>query len=432
MTIDPTGYHDRLIDPVVARHLDQFGAVLIEGPKWCGKTWTGRHHAQAQVSLTDPAGRFAARELALSDPAAILDPKSPVPGPGRPLLIDEWQEAPALWDAVRHAIDQTGAKGQFILAGSANPPTGLLAHSGAGRIARLRMRTCSLFEAGLSNGTCSLADLLAGQPPTGALPNLTVLQIIDLVTAGGWPQPSFTDQPNSDLPRQYLRSLTLTDMPQADNSRLDPGKLTSLLRSLARNNATTVTQRTLIADSDQSGQEPAMARATLARYMRALSTVFVLEEIPAWSPRLRSRTRLRTSPKVYLTDPSLVVAALRASRQGLLRDLATLGLIFEGLCLRDLAVYCAAIGSELYHYRDNRGLEADAIVEGDDGTWGAIEIKLGAHQEDAAAANLIRLRSKMQAGQLPPPAFLAVMTGTGATHVRPDGVICAPVSAWRP
>ena len=432
MKLTPAGYQARLIDPVIDRHLKQFGAVVIEGPKWCGKTWSGLNHAAAAVSLTDPAGRFAIRELAQTDPAAIVQPQVVSAGQGRPLLIDEWQEAPVLWDAVRHAVDQTGAKGQFILTGSASPPVGQTSHSGAGRMARLRLRTCSLFESGNSNGSCSLSGLLAGEPPVGAVPNLTIGRIIDLATDGGWPAMLATEEPISDLPSQYLQALATSDVPHVSGGRRDPGKVRALLRSLARNNATTVTQSTLMADIEQANQDPAMARATLARYMDTLRRVFVLEEVPAWSPALRSRTRLRGAPKLYLTDPSLAVAALRASRQGLLRDLQTLGLIFEGMCLRDLSIYTMVAGAELFHYRDNSGLEVDAVIEGDDGAWGAVEIKLGAHQEDVAAASLLRLKGKMAAGEVPPPAFLAVMTGTGATHVRPDGVICAPISAWRP
>ncbi|MCL2787639.1 MAG: DUF4143 domain-containing protein [Micrococcales bacterium] len=432
MALTPEGYRPRLVDPLVERYLRRFGAVVIEGPKWCGKTWTGLNHASSMVSLTDPAGDFAARTLALTDPAAILQPDAASMGLARPLLIDEWQEAPALWDAVRHGVDQTPAKGQFILTGSATPADHQVIHSGAGRMARLRMRTFSLFESGHSNGTCSVAGLFAGEPPVGALPNLTVAKIIDLALSGGWPAGMDDDGPNLDLPLQYLHTLAESDVPHVDGSRRDPRKVAALLRSLARNNATVVSQNTLVADIARSDRDPAVTRATLARYLDVLARLFVVEEIPAWSPTLRSRTRLRTSPKVLLTDPSLVIAALRASPQALLRDLRTLGFVFEGLCLRDLAVYCTAIGAELFHYQDSSGLEVDAIIEADDGAWGAIEIKLGAHQEDVAASHLLRLRDKMLAGSLPPPSFLAVITGTGATHLRPDGVVCAPISALRP
>jgi len=404
--------------------------VVIEGPKWCGKTWTSLRHAESMVSLTDPTGGFAARELALADPAAILTSGAASRGRGRPLLIDEWQEAPGLWDAARHTIDAVGQKGQFILTSSASPADSRPRHSGAGRMARLRMRTRSLLESGDSSGACSLQGLLAGEPPPSALPDLTVRDVIVLATRGGWPEASDDGETSLDLPRHYLRALTESEVPHL--ARLNPSRTMALLRSLARNTATTVTHKTLAADMAGGREGAELARATVARYLDALSRVFVLEEIPAWSPGLRSRTRLRTSAELHLTDPSLAVAALRARPQALLRDLETFGLVFETLCLRDLAVYSTAIGAELFHYRDSTGLEVDAVIEGDDGAWGAIEIKLGAHAEDRAATALLRLQRKMIAGGVPAPAFLAIVTATGATHRRADGVICAPISAFGP
>ncbi|MCL2848477.1 MAG: DUF4143 domain-containing protein [Micrococcales bacterium] len=428
--LTPAGYRERLADQVVTRYLRQFGAVVIEGPKWCGKTWTGQRHAGSLVSLADPAGGFAARELALADPVAVLDPASARQGSGPPLLIDEWQEAPGLWDAVRHRVDQTGVPGQFLLTGSARPADGQVVHSGAGRIARVRMRTLSAFESGASDGRCSVAGLLDGQPPAGALPALSVTDTITMAVHGGWPAALTRREPSADLPAQYLRALAESDVPHVDGARRDPRRVTALLRSLARNNATTVTRNTLAADICADG-DPTMSRLTVSRYLEALDRLFVVEQVPAWSPRLRSRTRLRTSPKLYLTDPSLTVAALRATPHTLLHDLNTFGFVFEGLCLRDLSVYCETVGAQLFHYHDDNGLEADAIIEGPDGRWGAVEIKFGSHQEDAAAANLVRLGDKMAAAGAP-PTFLAVMTGTGATHTRPDGVVCAPVAAWGP
>ncbi|MDR1212989.1 MAG: DUF4143 domain-containing protein [Propionibacteriaceae bacterium] len=430
MTLTPDGYRERLVDGVVARYLRQFGMVLIEGPKWCGKTWTGQRHANSKIGLADPSGGFAARELALSDPAQALDPKSAPEGEGWPLLVDEWQEAPAVWDAARHLADQTIDKGRFILTGSATPDDTVV-HSGAGRAGRVQMRTMSLLESGASTGACSLSSMLVGDRPTAALPAFRINDVIDLVIRGGWP--GLPEAGSPDMPGEYLRTLAVIDVPHADHSRKDPRKVMTLLQSLARNSATVVTQKTLVADTGlgDDGKDPAASRSTLARYLTALERLFVIERIPAWSPRLRSRTRLRTSPKTLLTDPSLAVAALSANRNTLLRDLETLGLLFEGLCLRDLAVYAQSIGGRLFHYQDNSGLEADAVIETTDG-WCGIEIKLGSHQEDAASATLLRLSEKMTTAGYPPPAFLAVVTGTGATKTRPDGVITASIGALGP
>jgi predicted AAA+ superfamily ATPase len=293
------------------------------------------------------------------------------------------------------------------------------------------MRTMSLLESEALTGACSLSSLLTGDRPVAALPAFGITDVIDLVVRGGWPGQPESGSP--DMPGEYLRTLAETDVPHVDGSRKDPRIVMALLRSLARNSATVVTQKTLVADIGlgNNGKDPEVSRATLARYLTALDRLFVIEQLPAWSPQLRSRTRLRTSPKILLTDPSLAVAALRANKNTLLRDLETLGLIFESMCLRDLAVYAQSIGADLFHYQDNSGLEADAIIETAEG-WGAIEIKLGAHQEDAAAATLLRLSEKMIAAGYPPPDFLAVITGTGATKVRADTVITASIGALGP
>ncbi|MCL2423724.1 MAG: AAA family ATPase, partial [Micrococcales bacterium] len=325
MMLTPEGYRDRLADQVVGRYLRQFGAVVIEGPKWCGKTWTGKHHTRSLVSLADPAGGFAARELALADPAAILDPASAREGAQTPLLIDEWQEAPGLWDAVRHRVDQSGTPGQFVLTGSARPADGQIVHSGAGRIARVRMRTLSAFESGSSDGRCSVAALLDGERPSAALPTSSVTDAIAMAVHGGWPAAVTRGEPLPDLPAEYLRALADVDVPRTDGSRRDPRRVMALLRSLARNNATSVTNNTLAADIGAADADPTMSRLTVSRYLDVLDRVFVVEQVPAWSPHLRSRTRLRTSPKLYLTDPSLAVAGLGATPTTLLRDLNTFG-----------------------------------------------------------------------------------------------------------
>jgi predicted AAA+ superfamily ATPase len=416
----------------MAQHLEVFGAVSIEGPKWCGKTWTALNHANSVTYLMDPAGSYSNRTKARLDPALVLEGE-------QPHVLDEWQEVPSIWDAVRFDVDQRPGAGKYILTGSVTPPRSEYRHSGAGRISTVRMRSMSLFESGDSQGLISFASLFQGEPLAPFAAPIELKALIDLVIRGGWPQTlRLPIKGAGAVADEYLNAVVRNELFNKDSSRRSPAKLRKLLRSLARNNATTVTDKALsmyidgAARQHQQAKEITLSRQTVAEYTDELKTIFVIEDIPAWDPSIRSRIRIRQSAKRVYTDPSLAVAALGVGRDHLLADMNTLGFMFENLCLRDLAVYADAMGGAIFHYRDNSGLEADAIVEFPDGAWGAFEIKLGEHQVDAAAKSLVRVKDKLIATGALPPSCLAVITGGGLGRTTANGVHVLPINALRP
>ncbi|GHV79903.1 ATPase [Spirochaetia bacterium] len=421
------GYKPRLIDPKTADLLTEFGAVAIEGPKWCGKTWTALNHGNSAFFIADPAGNFRNREMARLDPSLILDGEPP-------LVIDEWQEVPGIWDAVRFTVDRDRSKGRFILTGSATPPRESYVHSGVGRIARIRMRTMSLYESGESSGTVSLKSLFSGEATGPQKSSLTLDRIIGCILRGGWPVLAGSDRFSSEVPQQYLERIADSEVSSVDGIHRNRSKVMAALRSLARNNATLVSNKTLQKDIDADDhEETGINRNTVSRYLTLLKTLYVLEEIPGWAPGLRSSKRLRVSPKRLLADPSLAAAAIGATPEKFKKDLNTLGFLFEGLCLRDILVYAESVGASVYHYRDESDLEADVILELADGRWAALEIKLGAHQTDTAATNLLKLNKTMIKNDIPPAAFLAVINGLGGFSCRrDDGVYVVPIDCLGP
>jgi predicted AAA+ superfamily ATPase len=403
-----------------------FGAVVIEGPKWCGKTWTATRFANSAAWIADPTSDYAIRRMAVADPFSLLETEKPV-------LLDEWQDAPGLWDAVRMAVDKAPGAGQYLLTGSATPREGVTSHSGTGRIARVQMWPMSSVESGVSSGAVSLRRLMAAEPPKAAMGTLSETGLIEAILRGGWPGSigSALDDALA-LPRAYLEAVAHVDASRIDSARRDPVRLTALLGSLARNTATVVTNTTLVRDM-ATAADTGVSTKTATDYLDVLRRLHVLHEIPAWSPALRSPVRLRHSPKRMLVDPSLAAAGVYASPQTLAADRKTLGLLFENLCLRDLSVYASAIDAAVWHYRDEAGLEADAIVQSQDGRWIAVEIKLGPAQEDAAAASLVALSRKMASGGERLPAALVVVVGPGGfAHQREDGVIVVPIEMLGP
>lgn len=426
MSLRPTAYIDRLADMPLAAALETFGAVLIEGPKWCGKTWSALNQAESIFAVADPKNGFANRQLAQVDPVAALA------GP-QPRVIDEWQEVPALWDAARFQVDQSKSKGQYIFTGSATPADGSTMHSGAGRFGRVRLWTMSLTESGDSSAAVSLSRVLAGDEPRPQSGAANASRLAELIVRGGWPDAvSLTPAQGQLLARGYLDTVARSDLSAIDGVRRDPVRASALLASLARNTATTVSDATLRRDIAQFGPTETSA-VTLRDYLDVLSRLFVLESIPAWAPGSRSRARLRVAPKRMLTDPSLAAAALGLTSEALLADLPTMGFLFEALCLRDLLVYCGQSGADLRHYRDETGLEADAIVVRPDGSWAGVEIKLGANQVETAAGNLLALSRKLTASGERPPVALAVIVGVGGVaQRRDDGVCVIPVDLLGP
>ncbi len=418
-------YRPRIIDKKVDQYLAAFGAVCIEGPKWCGKTWTSSAHSKSEIFIGDPSGNFQNRQLAELSPALILDGETP-------RLIDEWQEVPPIWDAVRHQVDQTAQKGQFILTGSATPNHKGILHSGAGRIGRLRMRPMSLFESGGSCGAVSLEELCAGKITPAMTGEIRLEQLIDYILRGGWP--ANIDAPLEQailLPRQYLTAVINDDIYRIDGIKRDVHKMELLLRSLARNECTTAANRKLRQDVlavDDADIHP----ETVSNYLDVFSRLFLTDNLPPFSSNIRSSVRIKQAEKRRLSDPSLACALLKATPQILMGDLQTLGFLFESLCERDLKIYAESFDAHLYHYQDYSNREIDAVVELADGSWCAFEIKLGANQVDKAAAGLIRLRDEIKKDGGVPPRTLCVICGlSNAAYQRPDGVFVVPITALR-
>jgi len=431
MSLAKAGYIDRVIDAKVIEYLKLFGAILIEGPKWCGKTWTSLNHANSVVFIMDPVGNYNNRTLARLNPALIL------PGDA-PRLIDEWQEVPGIWDAVRFDVDQNPGFGKYILTGSVTPPEASYMHSGTGRIATLRMRPMSLFESQDSSGTISLGAIFNSERYEPFISEVDILRLIDLTIRGGWPETlKLPINKAGSVALEYINAIVKNEVPHEGNTKKDRAKLHKLLRSLARNNSTTATIKTLSTDTngvlrqDQKEEDIVASRYVVADYIKHLKEIFVIDDIPPWNPEIRSKTIMRQAPKRIFTDPSLALAALGADRDRMLKDLNTFGFMFENLCLRDLSVYAAHYGGSVFHYRDNSDLEADAIIELPDGTWGAFEVKLGEEHVESAADTLLRLRDKMNAAGAEPPACLVIITGGGLAQVRDDGIYIAPINALR-
>lgn len=400
--------------------MDASGAVLIEGPRACGKTETARQVAASEARLDIDSNTS---NLAAIDPSLVLE------GP-TPRLIDEWQTVPAIWNHVRRAVDDRRAAGQFILTGSSVPADDATRHSGAGRFLRLRMRPMSLFESGHSTGNVSLGALLRGEAPSSAQPPLTIPDIADRICIGGWP--ALVDQPFALAVRSvrgYLDEVRRVDVARVDGRRRDPDGVGRLFRSLARNAATYASDATLAADS---GPADPLDVDTVRAYLAALRRLMVVEDQQPWGPRLRSRSRLRGTPKRHYVDPSLAAAALRLTPSRLLDDIGFMGFLFESLVVRDLRVYSEVADGQVFQYRDNTGLEVDAVVETGDGQWAAFEVKLGPGQADEAARSLLRLADRVDTERMGKPTMLGVITGFGYGFRRPDGVAVIPIGALGP
>jgi predicted AAA+ superfamily ATPase len=424
--VDNQKYRPRIIDRQIKKYLSTFGAVCIEGPKWCGKTWTSSFHSASEIFLGDPAGNFQNRELARIAPALVLEGETP-------RLIDEWQEVPPIWDAVRHKVDQSPEKGQFILTGSATPNHKGILHSGAGRIAKLRMRPMSLYESGDSSGKVSLEALCDGELTPAMTGEPDIKKLIALILRGGWP--GSLELPTDSaalLPAEYLDAVIDDDVYRIDGIKRDTQKMRLLLRSLARNESTTATNKTLKNDIKAVDDEDVDIE-TVASYLDIFNRLFITDNQPPFSTSIRSSVRVKQAEKRHFSDPLLACALLRATPSGLLADLNTLGFLFEALCERDLKIYVEAFGARLYHYQDYRGREIDAVAELPDGRWCAFEIKLGANQIDAAAGSLIELRDDLtKEEKAVPPSVLCVICGlSSAAYRRDDGVYVVPPTSLR-
>lgn len=418
-------YRPRLIDNIIYSYLEAFGAVCVEGPKWCGKTWTSSYHCKSEIMLGNPDGNFQNRQLAQMSPSLVLEGETP-------RLIDEWQEVPQLWDAVRYKVDQSGNKGQFILTGSATPNHKGILHSGAGRIAKLRMRPMSLFESGNSSGDISLKDICEGRIEPKISGEVDLRKLIDFIIRGGWPANQETTLKQAAyLPIQYIRAVLDDDVYRIDNVKRDKHKMELLLRSLARNEATTVTNKKLKNDIKEIDDEDIDVE-TVSAYLDVFQRLFLTDNQKPFEAKLRSSIRIKQAEKRHLSDPSLAAALLNATPEMLLNDLNTLGFLFEALCERDLKIYAESFDAELYHYQDYNNNEMDAVIAMPDGKWCGFEIKLGANQIDMAAENLIKIKNEIKASGGIAPDSLCVICGlSNAAYQRPDGVFVVPITALR-
>lgn len=418
-------YIKRLADVELSEKMTHSGAVLVRGPKWCGKTSTCDVLAKSALRLRDP-DVYARSQQALSiQPSLLLRGE-------KPRLIDEWQVAPVLWDTVINDVDKSGGlPGQYLLTGSATPldhaAPDAPKHTGTGRIARLDMDTMTLEESGVSTCEVSLASLFEGQEGVSGVGPVSVEGYADLICGGGWPAPIARGSLDPGVAWDYVDALCESDVSEAAQSSLDPARTRALLRSIARCSAQEASLATILADVRDVGV--GMSEPTLRVYLNALRRLYVIRDVKAWAPALRSKTPLRQAGVWHLCDPSLAAAALETNADGLLSDLNSMGYLFESLCVRDLRVYLRLLNGEVCHYRDKNGLEADAILRLQDGRWAGVEVKIGGEKNiEDGAANLRSLAEKVDQKRSGAPAFLMVLTGGQYAYTRPDGVHVVPLA----
>jgi predicted AAA+ superfamily ATPase len=419
-------YMPRLVDRMLQNKLKGKGAVLIQGSKWCGKTTTAEQFASSVIYMDEPERKEQNIQMADISPSVLLEGATP-------RLIDEWQIAPKLWDAVRFEVDHRRGKGHFILTGSSVPPAmSETSHSGTGRFAWLTMRNMSLYESGESTGEVSLADLFNGETKISGKNELDINKLAYLVCRGGWPDILDLDEDIAlEASFDYLDGVVNSDISRVDKVSRDPERARRIMRSYARNQGSQITY-TMIAD-DISANELSFTDETVASYIKALKGIFVVEDMQAWSPNLRSKTSIRSADTRYFSDSAIAAAALGIGPKDLIADLNTFGLLFETMCVRDLRIYAESLNGSIYHYRDRSGLECDAVIHLRNGHYGLVEIKLGGDNLiNAGAANLIRLESMIDLEKMPAPSFKMILTGTDRyAHMRPDGVMVVPIGCLK-
>lgn len=418
-------YLTRLIEKQIEEKFKYIGAIQIEGPKWCGKSTTAARFSKTIVKLQNPIVFKNYQMFALTSKEDVLFGE-------KPILFDEWQKIPEIWDFVRLDIDEhQGDPGRYILTGSAKPIKDDLRHSGAGRIVKIKMRPMSLFESKHSNGIVSISSLFDHtQKHVRGSSQLTIENQVELVCRSGFPGVLHLplDQATSYI-KDYYHTLIETDINDVDGVKRDSKRTHAVLKTYARNISTLTTSQTMLEDISNLGF--GMERATFNSYVEALEKLFVLEDIEAWTPKLRSKTRIRTSAKKQFVDPSLAVVALGATKEELMLDMETFGFFFESLVIRDLRVYMDALEGNVYHYRDKNNLEVDVILKLGDDRWAAIEIKVGGNQLDQAAKNLLSLANKIDEENLHKPEFLMIIYGGKEAYVRPDGVYVVPIGCLK-
>ena len=438
-------YRKRIADQILMDKLESKGAVLIEGSKWCGKTTTATQIARSILYMQDPVKKKQNLIMAELDPALLLEGDTP-------RLIDEWQLAPQLWDAVRSEVDKRDEFNQFVLTGSSVPISDMTtSHSGTGRISRMVMRPMTLFESGDSDGSVSLGelfkdygelvkssgdlvrdgDLFKGQKELAVKSRLDVRKIAYLICRGGWPKAiGQSDKIALKQAYDYYDAVVLSDISRADGVIRNPQRVKLLMRSFSRFIASDGKVSSIRKDMSYNDTD-SLDENTIYSYINALKQIFVVEDLPAWSPNLRSKTAIRTSDTRHFVDPSIAVAALGIGPSDLLDDLSTMGLFFESMCIRDLRVFAEALDGTVYHYRDKLGLECDAVVHLRNGSYALVEVKLGGSEIDDAARNLLSLKSKIDTDRMKAPSFLMILTGTEFGYKREDGVYIVPIGCLK-
>ncbi len=423
-----SAYRPRIADQMLAARLRRKGAILIEGPKWCGKTTTAEQQAASVLYMADPMRKQQNLQAAKINVQQLLAGDTP-------RLIDEWQIAPSLWDSVRFEVDHRKGWGHFILTGSSVPPsTDEIFHSGTGRFAKLKMRTMSLFESGDSTGTVSLSELFDEErKPVSGNSHIDINRLAYLICRGGWPGALDMDETDSLAQAfDYYDVVCDSDISRVDDVQRDPQRVRLLMRSYARHQGTMATIGTILEDL-KANETSSLSDNTVYDYIKALKKIFVIEDMTAWNPNLRSKTAIRTSDNHYFIDPSIATTALGASPGDLLNDLETMGLMFETLAVRDLRVYADAMDGQVYHYRDKKGLECDAVIHLRNGSYGLIEIKLGGDTLiDEGAKALTTLAADIDTTRMKSPSFMMVLTGIGDfAYQRDDGVFVVPVGCLK-
>lgn len=417
-------YLPRIADGMMKKALQASGAVLIEGAKWCGKTRTAQQAARSVLMMQDPDRKTAYLQTALIKPSLLLAGETP-------RLLDEWQIAPIIWDAVRFTVDQREKTGQFILTGSAVPADNVTAHTGTGRISRLRMRPMSLFESQESTGAVSMKELFFNSVDIAGINPISIEQLAAIIVRGGWPASIHAEAEVAERrAKDYVDAVINLDVSRVDNVEKSPGKVRALMRSLARNIATEASMATL--KTDLGSHDESITLPTVSSYLNALERIFVVEDLPAWNPALRSKTPLRTSAKRHFVDPSIATAVMGLSANRLMEDFNTFGYLFESLCIRDLRVYADLLDGSVYHYRDKTGLESDAVIVLRDGRWAAVEVKMGVHEFDSAAENLRKFVNRVNTGKMLEPSFLMILCATEFAYRREDGIYVVPLGCLKP
>ena len=416
-------YLPRVVDSEIDELMEIMGAVLIEGCKWCGKSTTGSYHAKSIIEFQNPDKKQEYDEIKNTKPSLFLNGE-------KPRMFDEWQMYPVVWDSIRTDVDHSRKKGEYSLTGSAKPSEGETMHTGTGRISRVLMRPMSLFESNESTGEVTFRDIMEGKSISGES-KLSLEDLASIIVRGGWPA---SIEVKSDakyrFAKEYVKSLIHEDVKKIDGVERNPEKMQKVLRSLARNISTPVSNSTLESDVKNNFDDD-ISRPTLTDYLNTLEKLFVIEDVNATNLNFRSKYAIRTKPKKYFVDPSIATAILEMNPNDLIKDLNTFGLLFESLCMRDLKIYTQSYGGDITFYRDEKDFEVDAIFRTSSGKWGAIEIKLGAGYIDEAATNLLKFKERVDTKKCGEPSFLMVLTGANYSYKREDGVYVVSIGTLK-